>query len=170
MVQKCSLLRVLEIFFIEPTAIHFVREISKRIKLAPTSVRNHLKELLKEGLIKRKKARPFDGFVGNRESDDFILQKRAYNLCSLKGLSSLIVSACYPKLIVVYGSYSLGEDIENSDIDIFVLTKVKKEINLEGLEKKLKRGIHPILIEDLGKLDARLRKKIYNGIVLYGAF
>jgi len=32
MIQKCSLLKVLEVFFVEPTTIHFIRRISKEIK------------------------------------------------------------------------------------------------------------------------------------------
>lgn len=170
MVQKCSLLKVLEVFFIEPTTIHFVKEISKKIKLAPTSVRNHIKELLKEGLIKRKKAKPFNGFIANRENDSFIFYKRVYNLYSLKNLIDFLVKSYYPKLIVVYGSYSLGEDVENSDIDIFILSKSKKEVNLKEFEEKLKRKIHLLITKDLEKLDTRLRKKVWNGIVLYGGF
>jgi len=170
MVQKCSFLRVLEVFFVEPTTIHFVKGISKSIKLAPTSVRNHINDLLKEKLIKRKKAKPFAGFIANRESEDFIFYKRAYNLYSLKELSNFLISKYYPKLLVVYGSYALGEDIEGSDLDIFVLSKTKKEVSLEKIEKKLKRGIHLFVIDDLKKLDKNLLKKLYNGIVLYGGF
>jgi len=163
-------MKVLEAFFIEPTAIHFVREISRDIKLAPTSVRNNLKMLLEEGMIKKKESKPFDGFVANRESSDFILHKRAYNLSSLKRLGDFLVSSCYPKLAVVYGSYSLGEDVESSDIDILIVSKVKKEIKAEKFEKALKRRIHILVVSDLGKLDAGIRKKIYNGIVLHGGF
>ena len=170
MVQKCSLLKVLEVFFTEPASIHFVKGISKKIKLAPTSVRAYIKGLLKECLIKRRKAKPFDGFAANRENEDFIFCKRVYNLYSLKNLSDFIVSSCYPQLIVVFGSYSLGEDVETSDIDILVLTKTKKELDLKAFEETLKRKIHPIIIEDLKKIDAGLRKKIYNGIVLHGGF
>jgi predicted nucleotidyltransferase len=170
MVQKCSLLKVLEVFFIEPTTIHFIKEISKRIKLAPTSVRNYIKELLEDDLIKRKKAKPFNGFVGNRENDNFIFYKRVYNLYSLKELTDFLVSSYYPKLIAVYGSYSLGEDVENSDIDIFILTKTKKDVDLKEFEMKLNKKIHPLITKDLEKLDPKIRRKLWNGIVLYGGF
>jgi predicted nucleotidyltransferase len=170
MVQKCSLIKVSEIFFIEPTTTHFIKEISKKIKLAPTSVRNNIKGLLKENLIKIKKTKPFDGLVANRENDNFIFYKRVYNLYSLKNITDFLISSFYPKLIVVYGSYSIGEDIENSDIDILVLTKTKKELDFKEFKTKLKRKIHLLIIEDLEKLDTNLRKKIYNGIVLYGGY
>jgi predicted nucleotidyltransferase len=170
MEQKCGLLRVLEIFFIEPTTIHFIKEISRKINLAPTSVRNHIKTLLKENQIKRKKAKPFNGYIANRENDDFIFNKRIYNLYSLKGLTKHLISAYYPQLMAVFGSYGLGEDTEKSDIDLFILSKTKKELNLDRFEKKLKRKINPIILDSLDKLDKNLRKKIWNGIVLYGGF
>lgn len=170
MVQKCSYLRVLEIFFIEPTTIHFVKEISKRINLAPTSVRNHIKDLLKQGLIARKKAKPFDGLIANRENEDFIFYKRVYNLYSLKELSSFLVTKYYPKVLVIFGSYSTGEDVEDSDIDLFILSNIKKETDLNNFEKKLKRKVNILILNDLNELDKNLLKKIWNGIVLYGGF
>ena len=170
MLQKCTLIKVLEVFFVEPTTIHFVKEISKRIKLAPTSVRNHIKWLLKNNLIKREKAKPFAGFVANRDCEDFIFYKRVYNLYSLKELAEFLVSSLYPKVLVVYGSYVIGEDTEWSDIDIFILSKTKKELDLKRFESKLKRKIHLLTVDNLSKLDKNMLKKIYNGIVLYGGF
>jgi len=169
MIQKSSYLKVLEIFFIEPTTIHFIREISKRINLAPTSVRNHIKELQKENLIKPKQAKPFNGFIANRD-EDFIFQKRAYNLLTLNNIKKYLTETYYPRLIVVYGSYSLGEDIENSDIDVLIQSKTKKQLNLDKFEKQLKRKIHIITVKDINELDKNIKTKIYNGIVLHGGF
>jgi len=170
MEQKCSYLKVLEIFFIEPTTTHFIKEISRKINLAPTSVRNHIKDLLAKNLIKKKKAKPFNGLVANRENEDFIFYKRVYNLYSLKQLTDFLISTFWPKLIVVFGSYTKGEDIEKSDIDILIISKTKKEINLERFEKNLKRKINLLIVEKLEKLDKNIIKKIYNGTVLYGGF
>ncbi len=168
--RKCSYLKVLEVFFVEPTTTHFIKEISRKINLAPTSVRKHIKHLLAKNLIKRNKAKPFDGFIANRENDDFIFYKRVYNLYTLKELSNFLISSFWPKLLVVFGSYARGEDIEESDIDILIVTKAKKEINLNKFEKRLKRKINLLIIDKLGKLDKNIVKKIYNGIVLYGGF
>ena len=168
--QKCSYLKVLEVFFIEPTTTHFIKEISKKINLAPTSVRNYIKDLLAKNLIKKKKAKPFDGFVANRENEEFVFYKRVYNLYSLKELSKFLTSIFWPKLIVVFGSYARGEDVEESDIDILIISKVKREVNLEKFKKDLKREINLLIIDKLKKLNKNLIKKIYNGIVLYGGF
>ena len=80
MVQKCSYMKVLGVFFREPTRIHFIKEISRKISLAPTSVRVYFKDLEKEGLIIKKKSKPFDGFVANKENEKFISLKQVYNL------------------------------------------------------------------------------------------
>jgi predicted nucleotidyltransferase/predicted transcriptional regulator len=168
MVQLCSRMKVLSIFFKEPTKIHFIKEISKRINLAPTSVRKYIKEFLKEGIIIKKESSPFNGFVANRESDDFIYYKRIYNIYSLKKLVAAIVSTNYPKAIVLFGSYSRGEDIESSDIDLVIISKSKLNIDLTPFEKELEREINIIKIDSLNKLDNRIIKKINNGIVLYG--
>ncbi len=170
MEQKCSYMKVLEVFFREPTTIQFIKSISKEINLAHTSVRNHIKTLLKEGMIKKKASRPFDGYVANRDDENFIFQKRAYNLLTLKELKDVFLKISFPKLLVVYGSYSIGEDTETSDIDIFILNKTKRNFDMEKLEKKLKRKIHIMTTDSITKIDASIRKKIQNGIVLHGGF
>ncbi len=168
MIQKYSDLRVLEVFFKEPTATHFIREIGREIKLAPTSVRAIIKNLLKQELIKSKKSKPFDGYVANRENDAFLFYKKAYNILSLYELKELITDSLHPKSIILFGSYSRGEDVETSDIDILVISNIKKELNFPDTEKKLKRKINMMIIESLKKLDPLIIKKIYNGIMLYG--
>ncbi len=170
MVQKSSFLAVLEVFFTEPTSIHFIKEIGRQIDLAPTSVRASIISLLKLKLIKNKKGRPFDGFVADRENEDFIYYKRVYNLYAVKELKHAIVEANYPALLVLFGSYSIGEDVEISDIDIFVLSKTRKEMNFKEFEKKLKRAINVMIVDDFDAIDDDIKKKIINGIVLYGGF
>ena len=71
MVQKCSYLKTLEIFFQEPTNLHFIKEISKKTNIAPTSIRNNIKQLLEEKLIIPKESKPFNGYVANRDNKEF---------------------------------------------------------------------------------------------------
>jgi len=168
MLQKYSDLRVLEVFFKEPTEIHFIREISRKINLAPTSVKIIINNLLKQGFISIKKARPFNGYIANRENEEFLFFKRTYNLMTLYELNNLITQELHPKAIVLFGSYSSGEDIETSDIDILIISKVKKELNFPDIEKKLKREINIMILKDLKKLEPQIIKKIYNGIIVYG--
>lgn len=168
MVQKYIYIKVLKVFFEEPNEIHFIKEISRKINLAHTSVRLIIKDLISENLILKKKSKPFDGYVANRENDDFIYYKKIYNLFSLNELKKELIETIAPNAIVLFGSYSKGEDIESSDIDILILSKSKKEINVSNFEKKLKRMINIMQINNLSKLDKNIIKKINNGIILYG--
>lgn len=170
MIQECSLLRVLEIFFQEPNTIHFIREISKRINLAPTSVKNHILTLKNLNLIKEKSSKPFDGYISNRDNELFLHYKRSYNLYSLYSLKEKIIQSIYPSLFVVFGSYSKGEDVETSDIDILIISKTHKEINLSLEEKQLKRKINIMILDNFNKLEKNIQKKAMNGIVLSGSF
>ena len=169
MVQKCSYLKTLEIFFQEPTNLHFIKEISKKINIAPTSIRNNIKKLLEENLIIPKKSNPFNGYISNRNNQKFIFLKRVYNLYSLEEITQYIEKNIFPKLCVIFGSYSLGEDIETSDIDIIIISKSKK-IDLSKFEKKLKREINVIIVDKLNKLEKPILNKAYNGFVLCGGF
>lgn len=168
MLQKCGYMKTLEVFFREPAKIHFIREVSKKINLAQTSVRNHVKFLFDKGLIIKKKSKPFDGYVSNRENDEFIFYKMIYNLSSLKPLRDFVIGSLFPKAIVLFGSYLRGEDIETSDIDLFVLTNSKKEIDFSYFEKILGRKINVLYSKSLGSLDKVMQEKIKNGFVLEG--
>ncbi len=168
MVGKCSYLRVLEIFFREPTRIHFIKDISRQIGLAHTSVRANVRKLAEEGLILKKESRPFDGYIANRENGDFLWGKMACNILSLKPLRDLIVERLGPSAVILFGSYLRGEDIESSDVDIAVISKVKTGLDFSGIEELLMRKIRVIIVDGLSKLDKGIRGKISNGFLLYG--
>ena len=164
-IHKCSLWKVAEIFFIEPTKIHFIKEISRKINLAPTSIKIHLQTLLKEGLVGGVKSEPFNGYKACRENQEFIFEKKIANLVFIKS-SGLIdeLKEKYPKSIILFGSYNKGEDIETSDLDLFIDVKPFK-FNQKELEKYLKRKIHIIFKEEANK---SLLENIDQGTILFG--
>ena len=127
-------------------------------------------EFFKLGLILKKKSQPFDGYIANRDNEKFIFYKRVYNLFSLEKLKEYLEKTHSPKLAVVFGSYSLGEDIESSDIDLLILTKGKTKIDVKRFEKELKKEINVIVFDNLNKLDNQIRNKVYNGFVICGGF
>lgn len=168
MLQKSGYYNTLEVFYREPTKIHFIREISREINLAQTSVRKYFKDLLKQGLIKKKKSSPFDGYVANRENESFIYSKRFYNFLSLEKLKVFFMDNYFPKALILFGSYSLGEDVEESDIDLLVISNSKPKVDLDSFEKVLSRKINLIFVKSLNELDKKIQTKIKNGIVLGG--
>ena len=164
-IQKCSLWKVAEIFFEEPTKIHFIKEISRKINLATTSVKVHLQKLTEQGIIEQVKSEPFNGFKAKRENPEFIFNKKIANLMLIEN-SGLIekLKEKYPASIILYGSYNKGEDIENSDIDFFVDSK-KFKFNVQKFEDILKRKIHLIFKEEVSK---DLAESIKQGTIIFG--
>ncbi|MDP7324222.1 MAG: hypothetical protein QF632_05680, partial [Candidatus Woesearchaeota archaeon] len=87
MLQKSSTSRTLEVFFLNPTKDHYLMDISRNIKIAHTSVKKNLDDLVKLGLIiekiDRKGKRKYPLFKANLDSKEFKQQKMLYNLQSL---------------------------------------------------------------------------------------
>ena len=169
-VFKSNIWQVFEIFTDEPLSMHYIKEISKKINLAPTSVKIYIKDLEKNNIIIRKKGERFEGYIANRENKNFLFYKKIINLIKIKesGVVEFIKDKLHPKTISLFGSYLKGEDIEKSDIDILIISKIRKDINLEKYEAILKRNIHLIIEEDLQKINKNLKLEIINGIVLEG--
>ncbi|PIN90647.1 hypothetical protein COU57_02995 [Candidatus Pacearchaeota archaeon CG10_big_fil_rev_8_21_14_0_10_32_14] len=167
---KSSVWKVFEIFVDEPLTIHYVKEISRRISLSPPSVRKHVGDLENQNLIMKKKGERFIGFIANRDNESFIFFKKMFNMMKLKEseVVEFISNSMHPQAIVLYGSYAKGEDVEKSDIDIFILSKIKKNLDFGKYENLLKRKIHIINEERLNKLQKNLEYEIINGIVLKG--
>ena len=167
---KSSVWKVFEVFVDEPLKIHYVKEISRKINLAPTSVKKHLKDLEKQEIMVKKKGERFEGYIANRDNDEFLFYKKIFNLIKIKesGLVDYLIRLLFPKAIVLYGSYLNGEDVEESDIDLLIISKVKKSLELNKFEKLLNRKIHIIIEEDFKKLPDNLQSEIINGHVLVG--
>ncbi|MBU2612706.1 MAG: nucleotidyltransferase domain-containing protein, partial [Nanoarchaeota archaeon] len=147
MLQKSTTQKILEIFFDEPTKAHYLKEISRKALISHTSIKKPLEELVKLNLIlkrhEKKGKRKFPIFEANLEHPKFRRLKKSYNLENLyeSGIVEKIRDALMPRSIVLFGSYSRGEDIEDSDIDIFVESS-KEEIKLKSFEDKLKRKVN----------------------------
>ena len=167
---KSNIWKVFEIFVDEPLKIHYIKQISKKINLAPTSVKIHLQKLEKENLTKKEKGEIFSGYKANRDYEDFLFYKKISNITKIKesGLLNYLIDSIYPQTINLYGSYLRGEDIEKSDIDIFIISKSKKRLELEKFEKILNRKIHLIIEKDFKNISKGLKLEIINGLVLYG--
>lgn len=165
MLQKCSIWKVAGVFFIEPTKVHYIKGISKKINLAHTSVKNHINTLLELGLIEETNTEIFKGYKARRENPEFIFYKKIGNLLSLKSSNLIdLIKEHYPKSIILFGSYDKGEDIESSDIDLFIDSK-KFKIDISKPENYLKRRIHLVFKDEVGK---DLMESINQGSILFG--
>src|SRR3989338_361598 len=111
MIQKYSRYRILQEFFDSPRKDFQMREISRRTKITQPSAINHLKELVKEGLIVKEKKGIYPTFSANRESELFKLYKKFDLMLRINqsGLVDYIYDNCVPNCIVFFGSASKGE-------------------------------------------------------------
>jgi len=169
MIQKCSNIRVLHEFIKNPSTPFQIRELSRKIKLAPTSVIIHLNKLQNENLVRKQKVGVYDAYIANFDEDDFRFYKKILNLLEIResGLLKYLEIETTPDTIILFGSFSKGEDLENSDIDLFIQAKEKK-LDLKRFETKLQRKIQLFFAEDLNKLPKELQNNIINGILLSG--
>lgn len=60
-----------------------------------------------------------------------------------------------------------GEDLKESDIDLFLLCKEKK-LDLSKYEKQLKRKVNLFFKDNFGDLSKELKNNILNGVILKG--
>ncbi len=174
MLKKNNALKVLEVFFENPlpSGVGFqLREIGRKISLAPKSVKIYLDELEKEDLILKKEHRiyRYPIYYANRESEYFRYLKRLDTLKTIKesGLLDYLYEKCLPEVIILFGSASRGEDLKDSDIDIYLQCK-EKRLDLDKYASVLKRKINLFFETDFDKLSEELKKNIINGDKLKG--
>ncbi|MBW2995376.1 nucleotidyltransferase domain-containing protein [Candidatus Woesearchaeota archaeon] len=96
--------------------------------------------------------------------------KRADNLKLFyeSGLADFIEKEFAGATIILFGSYSRGEDIINSDIDVAVIGRKEKKINTAKFEKILERKIHISSYDTFSKINKTLKENLCNGIVIFG--
>ena len=173
MLQKSSMWRTLEIFFLYPTREHYLMDISRKINLAHTSVKKNLDKLVKLSIIKetvkKQGERKFPIYEAAINSRNYKKYKLIYNLSSIleSGLIDFIEQKLMPRSIILFGSYQKGEDAEESDIDLFVECKEEK-IEIGKFEKILKRKIQLHFNENFSMYTKELKNNIINGITLAG--
>ncbi|MBI4453616.1 nucleotidyltransferase domain-containing protein [Candidatus Woesearchaeota archaeon] len=169
MKRKDTKQTIKEYFFTNPTAKLRVREIERTLKLPLPSVIRYCKELEKEDILTIVKTGSVNFYTANRASQKYILGKKLYNikqLCESGLIEHLKIELSNPA-IVLFGSYAKGDDTEESDIDLYIETPSKKQINLEKFRKLLRRDIQVFQHKNLKEIsNPNLANNIINGITL----
>ncbi len=161
---------LLEFFMKYPTQEFHLRELSKMTKISFPWMRKLVDELSKDRFLLKIRKHNLVLVKANRDYALFRALKQSYNLFSLHktGLVNELNEAYQkPGAIVLFGSYSRGEDTEKSDIDIAVITGRKVSPDLSAFESKLHRKIQ---IQEIPreKLEKEFTNTLANGIVLAG--
>ena len=148
-------------------------KIAKMLKVSPTAIAKALPLLEKEELINFEKGDNINlNLVSfNRESPKAVFLKKIENLKLIQeaGLIDFLFNEFPGCTIILFGSYSKGEDSVTSDIDIAVVGTKGKEMDLAGFNKKLERTININFYESWKAIHKHLRNNILNGITLSGA-
>ncbi|MFH1682758.1 MAG: nucleotidyltransferase domain-containing protein [Candidatus Woesearchaeota archaeon] len=162
--------RIQEYFFIHPTAKLRVREIERILGLPLPSVIRYCRELEKEDILMINKIGEVNLYTASR-SENYLLEKKLYNLKRLyiSGIIEYLKIELSNPVVVVFGSYSKGEDIEESDIDLYLETQSKKKVDLKRFEKILNRKIQVLSHKNIKEIkNLYLANNILNGITLNG--
>ncbi len=106
----------------------------------------------------------------NRENHKVMQLKRIDNQKQIyeTGLADFIEKEFAGATIILFGSYSRGEDIINSDIDIAVIGRKDKLIKLTDYEQDLERRININFYDSFKNIHKHLKENLCNGIVLVG--
>ena len=115
-------------------------------------------------------------FRANTESYSYKDAKVYYNIKSIRNsglIEHLDKELHFPEAIVIFGSCAKGENDKKSDIDLFVISNIKKEIGLSVFEKKLKAKIQLFIKNKnefiaMQKENKNLANSILNGIIVKG--
>lgn len=147
------------------------REIAKMLKVSPTAIANSLKLLKDDNLVKIEKTKTINFVSFNRDERKAIELKKVENLKNiyLSGLSDYLEKELAGGTIVLFGSYSRGEDTNTSDIDIAVIERKNKMLQLEDYEKILNRKINVNFYNSWKNIHEHLKNSILNGILLHGS-
>ena len=172
MLQNYSTWKVAQVFFDEPTQDHYLREISEKAGLSHTSVKKHLEDMERWGMIEVEKLERGERtypIYKRVENDTFKLYKKldVQDRLARSGLLEFIEENCNPDAMVLFGSAAYGEDIEGSDIDIYVQA-ASGEVDISTYEEEFNRRIQLHFKERLEDYPKELVNNIANGIVIYG--
>ena len=167
--MKSNYEKVLDVFFDDSAGKFYIREIARLTGLNPNTVLNILGLLEKEELIKRDKKKHVVEVSANI-NEKFKRLKRTANFSrvSESGLVKFLNKEFSSEAIVLIGSYSRGEDIKSSDIDIVVISKRDySSVDLKKFEKILNKKIH-LIITSYSKMSDEFYVNLINGIILSG--
>lgn len=168
----------MKLFIEEPEREFYVRELARKLEKSPTTISKYLKDYVKKDILTSENKFNHLLFKANSQSTEFKQIKQSYNLEILKEsgiIEYLSKEFNNPEAIVLFGSFAKAENIKNSDIDLLILTSLKKEINLEKFEDKLRHKIQLFTasrkeINEMKEKSKELLNSWINGIVLQGYF
>lgn len=150
--------KILKVYFENLDKEFTIREISKLTKIPRSTVHKKIKEIKKQPYFN-------DGLFFKVKKANYYVERLFFS-----GVVNFLIKKLNPSLIILFGSFRKGESNKESDIDLFVESPMKKNLDLRKFEKKLGHKIDLFVESDLKKLNGNLLNNVINGIKLYGSF
>ncbi|MBU0957255.1 MAG: nucleotidyltransferase domain-containing protein [Nanoarchaeota archaeon] len=148
------------------------RTIATALEVSPTAISKSIKLLETENLINIKKDKKMNLILIelNRDNQKTIELKRAENLkmISESGITEFLEENFPGTTIILFGSYSYGEDTIKSDVDIAIVGAKEKEIKSEKFDKLLEKEVRINFYKNWKEIHKNLKNNILNGIILVG--
>lgn len=148
------------------------REIAFLLSVSPTAVSKALPDLEKEKLLIVKKDKNLNLNIVelNRNSEKVLNLKRVENLKRIyeSGLIDFLRNQFVGSTIILFGSYSKGEDVIDSDIDIAIIYSKEKKVDLSKFNNFLEKEIILNFYDSFKIIHKHLKENILNGILLEG--
>ncbi len=106
------------------------------------------------------------------EENDFIMGLKQYwNITKVytSGLGDFLKNSYPGATIILFGSYSRGDDIYTSDIDIGVIGVKRKNIDFAVYKAEFGKTINISFFDNFREIHKNMKENLCNGIVLSGA-
>ena len=146
--------------------------LAKNLRVSSTAIAKALVYLEKNNLvsIKKDKLMNLNLIQLNRENSRVVYLKRVENLRAIyeSGLIEYLEEAFLGSTLVLFGSYSKGEDTIKSDIDLAIIGCKEKKLSLSQFEEFLKKEVIINFYSSFKEINKELKESSCNGIVLSG--
>ena len=163
---------ILRLLYIKVGTALNQRNIARMLKVSSPAVLKAVPELEKKEFVKMSQDKESKrwSIELNRDNHRVMQLKRVDNLKQIyeSGLADFLEKEFAGATIILFGSYSRGEDIVNSDIDIAIIGRKDKFINITAYEELLERKININFYESFKSIHKHLKENLCNGIVLVG--
>ena len=129
-----SVFEVSKLIFDYPNKTFHIRMLEKETGFSTTAVVDSINELKKYGIVQMEETPLTTNVKADLESEAYRFYKLIFNLYRIKRylfIDGLVEKLNNPESIVLFGSFSKGEDAEQSDIDILVISHNKPDERLQ---------------------------------------
>lgn len=156
---------ILKLFFLNPNKEFHQNEIARRTGLSPSYLTKELNKIEKIGLLSRREQGNLVLYKVDRKGVIYDELKRIFLKYEL--LDEIIARELpteHIKYAFIYGSFAQGKETESSDIDLFIVGKIKENAILyviRKIEGEVGREVNYILWT-----EEEFRKKVREGVPL----